>query len=60
VKYFVGVNHEMEPDGCNIRFLYMQLTCWAFYFPEIEDNAVTDITDNVLKLPHPAVSGSGH
>jgi len=60
VKYFVGVNHEMEPNGCNIRFLYMQLTCWVFCFPEIEDSAVTNLIDSVSKLPHPAVSGSGH
>jgi len=55
VKHFVGVNHEMDPDGCNIRFLYMQFTCWVFCFPEIEDTAVTNLTDNVSKLPHPAV-----
>ena len=37
VKYFVGVNHKMEPDGYTIRFLYKQFTCWTFCFPEIED-----------------------
>ena len=30
----------------------------TFFPPEIEDNAVTDPADIVLKLPHSVVSGS--
>jgi hypothetical protein len=58
VKYFVGLVQETGIDGYNTRLMRKQLTCWTFCFQEIEDTAVVDSTDIVLKLRHPVVSGS--
>jgi hypothetical protein len=58
VKYLVGLIQEQGPDGYNIKFLRKRLTCWIICFPEIEDTAVIDPSDTVLKSPHPMVSRS--
>jgi hypothetical protein len=58
MKYSAGLIQELGPDGYSTRFLMKRLTCWTLFSPEIEDNAVIDPADNVLKLPHLVVSGS--
>jgi hypothetical protein len=57
MKYFAGLFQEKGPDGY-MKYLQKQLTCWILCFPEIEDTAVIDPSDIVLKLPHPMVSES--
>jgi hypothetical protein len=34
-----------------------EFTCWTFCCPDVADSAVIDLSDVVLKLPHPEFSG---